>query len=98
MQKKEQFKLDVEKYLNSVYNVSGDDIVILDDETIEKDSYYVFFYINKRYLDTNNISDMIAGNAPVIVDKKTGLKHTTGTAFDIEYYIKKYENENNQKV
>ena len=95
MKKKEQFKVDVENYLNSVYEIAGDSIVVLDDETIEKDNYYVFFYINKRYLETNNMSDMIAGNAPIIVDKKTGLKYITGTAFDIEYYMKKYESENN---
>lgn len=94
MKIEEQIISEVEKYLNSIYPIPNDRIVVLDDETIVKDRYYVFFYTNKRYLETDNLSEMMVGNAPVIVDKKTGSIHVTGTAFSIEYYMEIYEKEN----
>lgn len=94
MKIEKQILSEVEKYLNSIYPIPNDSIVVLDDETIVKDGYYVFFYTNKRYLETNNLSEMMVGNAPVIVDKKTGSKHFTGTSFSIDHYMGIYEKEN----
>ncbi len=40
---------------------------------------------------------MIAGNAPIIVDKVSGEITETGTSYDVEYYIKEYRNRYNTK-
>ncbi len=34
---------------------------------------------------------MVAGNAPLIVDRKDGTVHITGTAFPTEQYLESYE-------
>jgi len=64
--------------------------LILED-TIEDDFGWVFFYNSKEYLDTGNILFMLAGNAPIIVDKFDGSVHETGTAEPIEVYIEQYK-------
>lgn len=50
----------------------------------------VFFYQSKDYLETGNLSSMLAGNAPFIVDHKTGAVHVLGTVHPADVYIKEY--------
>lgn len=68
-----------------------DQCVVLEEETIEKEWGWVFFYQSKKYIETGDIGEMLAGNAPYIVNKKNGQLHVTGTAEDIEYYISEFE-------
>jgi hypothetical protein len=68
-----------------------DEIIILDNETIEKPWGWVFFYTSKKWHETNDITYAIAGNAPVIVEKDTGKLFITGTAYPIDHYIYNYE-------
>jgi hypothetical protein len=64
---------------------------ILTDETIEKSWGWVFFYQSADFIRTGNFRDMVVGNAPFIVNRQTGEIIETGTAYDIEHYIKEYE-------
>ena len=70
------------------------EFAIIDDETIEKEYGWVFFYQTKEYLKTGNMIDTLVGNAPYIVNKYTGELIETGTANPIEQYIAEYESEN----
>ena len=81
-----QAKLDKEIDPNS-----DDYCVILEEETIEKEWGWVFFYQSKAYIESGDLGDMLAGNAPYIVNKKNGQLYVTGTAYDIEHYINVYE-------
>ena len=69
------------------------ELAIIDSETIEKEYGWVFFYQTKEYLKTGDIVDTLVGNAPYIVNKYTGEVIETGTAYPIEDYIAKYEEE-----
>lgn len=66
-------------------------IVILDSETLERGWGWVFFYQDKKYIETGDFRDMLVGNAPYMVNKFSGDVIETGTANDIEHYIKEYE-------
>ena len=66
-------------------------IVVLSESTIETDWGWVFFYQSQRYIDTDDISERLAGNAPFIVNRITGEALVTGTAHPIEHYIAEYE-------
>lgn len=63
---------------------------ILEGETLELDFGWVFFYQAKDYIKSGEISKMLGGNAPVLVDKNTNQLFITGTAYPIERYIKAY--------
>ncbi len=65
--------------------------VILEDQTIERNWGWVFFYQSKAYVETGAFQDMLGGNAPFIVNKHDGSVVETGTAHDIHYYINEYE-------
>lgn len=79
------------EYINSGYQIDGDEPVVVDEETIEKDYGWIFFYTSRRYLETGNISDMLAGNGPVLVRKDDGSIRQFGSALPVEEYIKRYE-------
>jgi len=66
-------------------------MIVLSEHTIEKEWGWVFFYQSKRYLETDNFSDRLAGNAPYIVNRQTGDCVVTGTAYPTEHYIEEYE-------
>jgi ribosomal protein L7/L12 len=52
--------------------------------TLERDFGWVFFY------GPEDTSILIAGNAPIIVDRKSGSVHVTGTASPLEEYLETY--------
>jgi hypothetical protein len=72
-------------------NAEGIIPVIVDDETIEKDFGWIFFYQALEYLETQDSGFQLLGNAPIIVDRADGSLHETGTAEPIEHYIRDYE-------
>ena len=80
------------------YAVKKVALAIIDDETIEKEYGWVFFYETKEYLKTGDLLDTLVGNAPYIVNKYTGEVIETGTAYPIEDYIAEYEKESGYGV
>jgi len=67
------------------------DVVLVDEQTMEKEWGWVFFYTSARYLESRNPLHALFGNAPYIVNRHTGKIHVTGTAQSIEHYIAEYE-------
>lgn len=81
----------VEKAINENYDVPGDQLVILDDATIEEDFGWVFFYSSRKFLETGDEQYLIAGNAPVIVSRDDGSLEWLGTALPVEDYVAEYK-------
>ena len=73
------------------------ELQIIEEDTVEYEFGWVFFYNSKEYLDTGNTIYALAGNAPLIVDKQDGSVHQTGTAHPIDHYIKQYKETKQQK-
>jgi hypothetical protein len=63
------------------------ELCLLEQETLEMDFGWVFFYTSKLFRDTGDFRYALAGNAPMIVDRMDGSFHSTGTAHPFEYYI-----------
>lgn len=51
---------------------------------------WVFFYTSKRFLESEDISDALAGNAPFVVQRETGNVHVFGTAHSFDHYLDEY--------
>ena len=68
-----------------------DELIIVDEATIERPWGWVFFHTSKKWKETGNFKYAILGNAPIIVEKATWKLITTGTARSIEHYIENYE-------
>jgi len=66
------------------------ELAILDEHTIETDFGWIFFWNSKSYLQTDEFQYALAGNAPLIVDRRDGSIHETSTAQSIEEIIERY--------
>lgn len=70
---------------------ADDELIILDELTMEKEWGWVFFYTSRKWQETQELRYAITGNAPLIVEKNSGKLIPTGTAFPVEQYIANYE-------
>ena len=57
------------EFLKSFCEPEALPIEILRDQTLERPYGWVFFYQSRRYLETGLISDALAGNGPLLVEK-----------------------------
>lgn len=78
-------------YVKAMEQSAGFELVLLDQETTERNFGWVFFYDSKRHNETGNFSDAIAGNAPFVVTRTEGRVHVTGTAYPLEHYLRKFD-------
>lgn len=66
-------------------------VAILDDHTITQDFGWVFFYESIKFLNSGDSTHALVGNAPIIVSRRDGQLHSTGTAEPIEAYIENFK-------
>lgn len=52
---------------------------------------WVFFYNSKAYVESGDVSDALAGNAPFLIDSDSGGLHVFGTANPVEFYLKDFQ-------
>ena len=69
--------------------VSDDAAVIVD--VLPRPYGWVFFWESRRFLETSQTPDRLAGNAPILIDRVDGELRVTGTAYPIEHYLQMYE-------
>lgn len=79
------------RVVNRLEGEVGEQLVLLDSMTIERKFGWVFLYNTKRFLETNNVRDALAGNGPLLVDKRKATVLQLGTAFPLEQYLEHYE-------
>jgi hypothetical protein len=89
---KEEARQIAVRFLAERERACGIKLALIDDQTLERDFGWVFFYNSQRYLERRDFSDMLAGNAPVVVTKIDERLHVTGTARPLEHYLEKFEN------
>jgi hypothetical protein len=66
---------------------AGRDVVILDDQTLEFDGYWVFVYNSRAFAETRDDDDAVLGNAPILVQKATGEARFGRTDLPIEEQV-----------
>ena len=68
-----------------------EEIVIIEEATVERSGLWVFFYNTRSYLQTGEIGRSLVGNDPIIVDRRDGSIHYTTTSRSIEEIVTDYE-------
>ena len=61
------------------------------DEIIKKPYGNIFFYTSKKFAETGDFIYAVAGNAPFLVENKSGTIISFGTSKADEFYIEEYE-------
>jgi hypothetical protein len=64
--------------------------VLLDDETVETDVGWVFFWTSRRFVETGDLSDAVAGNGPLLVDRRDGSLHQLWSGESWETGVERY--------
>jgi hypothetical protein len=59
---------------------------------------WVYFFDGSRHVETGDLRDALAGNAPLIVDRMDGKLYVTGTAQPIEHYVEQHRRGNRTKA
>ena len=72
-------------------DLNDEDVVILDEHTIERNWGWVFFYQSRRFIETRDWRDGLVGNAPYLVNRTTGEFGLSGTSSTISELIEAYE-------
>lgn len=80
-----------EIYVKEIENESKISLILGYDIIIKKAYGNIFFYTSKKFLETGDFKHAIAGNAPFLVEKRTGKIIEFGTNESHEYYIIEYE-------
>jgi hypothetical protein len=75
------------------WEIEDDEPVIVDEDTIEEDFGWVFFYESRIYVETQIFSYCLAGNAPIMVNRRDGSVVVTGTDRPFDLYIEEYRKE-----
>lgn len=73
------------------YDRSGDNLVLVDNATIEKPYGWIFFYTSKRWRETGDAAYVLSGNAPFLVEKQSGSVVIFPPAYPLEEAIRAYE-------
>lgn len=69
------------------------ELVIVDNATIEKPYAWIFHYTSKLYLETGYMGYALGGNAPLFIAKTNGQVSTYRTGLSIAGMIEEYEEE-----
>ena len=70
---------------------AGCGFVLLDEMTQEQPFGWVFFYDSSRHVETGDVRDAVAGNAPVVVTRSDGRVHETGSGHPLDHYLKEFD-------
>ena len=87
----------VEERINERWSASGqlvDHGPLIVVKHIEKPYGWIFFYTSKKYWETGDVSEAVAGNGPIIVEKSTGTFRQLGTATPPDEQICEWEKAN----
>lgn len=84
-------------YIKGIPVISKHTLLLQLEKTIEFELGWVFFYQTKAFIENGNYLDAAVGNAPIIVDNRTGEIQVTGTAYPVKKYIEDFLKEENEK-
>jgi hypothetical protein len=63
---------------------------IFEDSVLVKEYGWVIFYQSRRYMESRNKRDRVAGNAPILV-LRDGTVRELATAFPLDWQLDEYE-------
>ena len=69
---KQQAMQQAHIFINDMYDLGDDEIVILDSESVETDSSWIFRYDSRLFVETGNPLYMVQIEYPVEVQKADG--------------------------
>ena len=69
----------------------GENLTLFEKPITFGDYGWVFSYESTAFIETNDIHDALAGNAPILIDSDQGQIFTLGTAYKVSRYVHMYQ-------
>lgn len=91
MKSKQEAEKIAQDYIDSMSKEIGLELSMFHNTTEEFNLGWVFKYDSKKFIDTDNFEDRLAGNVPFLVTKSSGEIIELGTAHTVSYYITELE-------
>ncbi|MFK7048427.1 hypothetical protein FLACOL_01168 [Flavobacterium columnare] len=88
----EQMLNIAERYINRIKGSYNKEVLVLKDYVEKRGNGNLYYYNTKEYLLTGDIFKSLTGNAPFLVEKKTGRVVQFSTSTILEKEIEAYEN------
>ncbi|MGB8840610.1 MAG: YrhB domain-containing protein [Aliidongia sp.] len=73
--------------INKIGSSIDEDLDIMENQTLEIDLGWIFFFNTKDFIRTGNFSDALAGNAPILITRE-GVIHELPTSIPWEIAVK----------
>lgn len=77
-----------QEHLNRESITVGHELVVADVQPFEHG--WVFFYETAEFLRSRDWRHRLGGNAPLLVDRRNGSLHVTGTVKPTEHHVAEY--------
>ena len=81
----------VEQYLDTENKSVPGGIALIIESTLEKPYGWVFFYNSKRFLETKDPFESLAGNSPILIESKDGRMTLLGTSSPVTESLRNFE-------
>lgn len=78
-----------QRHLSGLAATMGISLAITDSRAVS--CGWLFFFGSVAHIRTGSVSDMLAGNAPLLVDDRDGSIHGLSTALPVEDYVAMHE-------
>jgi len=89
---KEKEIIEIAKnFIKQIVDQTKIQVIIIPESTIIKPYGTIFRYTSRKYYETRDDRYAVAGNAPFLVENKTGKIIEFGTGQTLEYYVQEYE-------
>ncbi len=69
----------------------GENLTLFEKPITFGDYGWVFSYQRTAFIETNDIHDALAGNAPILIESDQGQIFTLGTAYEVSRYVHMYQ-------
>lgn len=86
---REEAKLLVERYLSTLPPKQGSAWAVVDDDTTEFDLAWMFFWTLKKFIDRGGPRPAMAGNCPILVDKRDGSLYNWSMVEPLDQVLEK---------
>jgi len=70
---------------------SRPDCSLVESASREYPRCFIFFYQNKKFIETGRFEDISVGNGPVLISRESGEVFETGSGFSVDHYLKAFD-------
>ncbi len=72
-------------------DIPEDSLVIDEEATIDTDFGWIFFYNSKKFLETKDFQNRVAGNGPIFVNRRDATIKFCGSGTPLDVLLSEYK-------